>query len=433
MATTLSSLRKHTSNGLEIVKSEVKVAYLVGAYPAVSHTFVLREVLALRAAGVEVRTISIHRAERENLLSAADRAEYETTYSVLPAKVGALARAHLAALASPSAYFRTLRRALGFGRKDPKGRLWQFFYFVEGILVWNRCRRWGVRHLHAQMLNQASDASLLAVEYGRARDGEGAWTWSFTMHGPNEFFDVSRFAVAEKAAAADAVVCISDFARSQLMGFTAEDRWDRFEVVHCGLDPTEYDPVAVAAPRATDGEFRILCVGRLVSFKGQGMLLDALVELARRGIRARLTLVGDGESRATLEAKAEALEVADRVEFAGAVGQDEIRRYYADADAFCLPSFAEGVPVVLMEAMAMELPVVTSRIMGITELIDDGIDGLLTRPGRTDQLVEALARLATDRELRRRLGAEGRAKVVAEFDVRESGRRLAALFARVGG
>jgi glycosyltransferase involved in cell wall biosynthesis len=403
------------------------VAYLVGRYPAVSHAFVTREVLALREAGVRVETISIHRAAAQDTLSEVDRAEAERTYALLPARLGEVLRAHLRAIVSPRAYLATLARALRDGSPGVKGRLWQLFYFVEAVLVWRHCQRRSVRHIHAHHLNQASDAAMLAVQYANARGAGPPWTWSFTMHGPNEFYDTSRFRLAAKGGSAAAVVCISDFARSQVMGFAPEDRWSRFRVVHCGLDPTEFDPGRQPRRVATDC-FQVLYVGRLVPFKGQAILLEAIAAIRARGVDARLTVIGEGPSRERLERRVEELGLTGVVAFAGAVGQDEIRLRYAAADAFCLPSFAEGVPVVLMEAMAMRVPVVTSRIMGISELVQDGEDGLLVRPGRADELATALERLARDPELRERLGRRGREKVVAEFDVRESGRRLARIF-----
>jgi colanic acid/amylovoran biosynthesis glycosyltransferase len=404
-----------------------RVAYVVGRYPAVSHTFVTREVQAVRAAGVEVETISIHRAADSDALSAVDQAERDETYWLLPLRKGRFLRAHLRALCSPGAYLRTLRTALRGEVVGIKGRIWRIFYFAEAIMVWDHCRRRGVRHVHAHHLNQASDAAMLAALYGNARGAGAGWTWSFTMHGPNEFYDVSRFRLAEKAASAAFVACISDFARSQVMGFVPEDRWPRLRIVHCGVDPDQYDPQQVDR-REREGGFHILYVGRLVPFKGQGLLLDALARLRADGIDASVTLIGEGPSRSDLESKAQSLGLGEHVEFAGAVGQDEIRSYFAAADAFCLPSFAEGVPVVLMEAMAMEVPVVTTAVMGIPELVEGGADGLLVRPGRIEDLSEALSRLATEPELRRSLGARARKKVQAQFDVRDAGRNLAEIF-----
>lgn len=415
---------------MRTASEEKRVAYVVGRYPAVSHAFVTREVQAVREAGVRVETVSIHRAGSEDTLSELDRAEAGRTYALLPLRVGELLRAHLRAVTSPGAYLSTLARALRTGPAGARGLIWQLFYFAEAMMLWRYCHRRGVRHIHAHHLNQASDAAMLATEYANAAGADPGWTWSFTMHGPNELYDVSRFRLAEKAASAAAVACISDFARSQVMAFAPEEAWPRFQIVHCGLDPDEFDPGERPPARPEDG-FRILYVGRLVPFKGQGILLEAIAALRASGVDARLTLIGEGPSRRDLERRAQELGLAEFVDFAGAVGQDEIRSHYAAADAFCLPSFAEGVPVVLMEAMAMRLPVVTTRVMGISELVDDGESGLLVRPGRADELTRALARLAADPELRHRLGSRGREKVAADFDVREAGARLARMFSTV--
>jgi glycosyltransferase involved in cell wall biosynthesis len=162
--------------------------------------------------------------------------------------------------------------------------------------------------------------------------------------------------------------------------------------------------------------------------KGQRLLVDAIAELAKRGIQLEATIIGDGSERHAVESRAEELGVRDRVHFTGWVGQDEIRSHYEAADVFCLASFAEGVPVVLMEAMAMGRPVVATRVAGVGELVDDGKNGLLVSPGRVDQLAGALARLAQSPELRQSMGAEGRRKVAAEFDVDRAAEALVEIF-----
>jgi glycosyltransferase involved in cell wall biosynthesis len=264
---------------------------------------------------------------------------------------------------------------------------------------------------------------MLAADFGRA---EGL-SWSFTMHGPTEFDDVTAFALADKVRDAQWVACISDYCRSQLMKLVEPRHWDRLEIVHCGVDAERFAPVDRSA--RDPGALEVLCLGRLVPDKGQVILLDAVAALRRDGSDARLTLAGDGPDRGALEAHAKALGVADAVRFVGAVGQDRIRELYAAADVFCLPSFAEGVPVVLMEAMACGLPVVTTRITGVPELVDDGRSGMLVRPGRSDELAGALQRMLDDPEMRRRLGETGRRKVEAEYDIAGSVDDLYRLFA----
>jgi len=153
--------------------------------------------------------------------------------------------------------------------------VWQAFYFAEAILLWDVCRRRGVRHLHAHHINQAADAAMLACSFARGR-----MTWSFTMHGPNEFYEVRHFGLARKVAAAQAVACISDFCRSQVMAHVDPAQWGKLTIVHCGVNPEEYVP----APRPEgDGPVEVLCVGRLVPVKGQRLLIDAAERLVGEG------------------------------------------------------------------------------------------------------------------------------------------------------
>jgi glycosyltransferase involved in cell wall biosynthesis len=289
------------------------------------------------------------------------------------------------------------------------------------MILAGHCRRAGVRHLHAQFADAATDVALLVANYGG-----GGWTWSLAVHGPVEFYNVEALRLREKIARATFVQAISDFGRSQLMTLAPEDEWSKLHVVHCGIEPDVYRPEP-AAERA-DGDLRIICVGRLVHLKGQSVLVEAVAELKRRGVGCRVVFVGDGPSGERLAAQAAALGTGAHVELLGSVGQHEIRRHYLEADVFCLPSFAEGVPVVLMEAMALERPVVTTQIMGIPELVEHGVSGLLVPPGRVDRLADALQELATDSARRAEMGAAGRRKVVAEFDVNRSAERLREIF-----
>jgi glycosyltransferase involved in cell wall biosynthesis len=401
-----------------------RIAYLVSRYPFISHVFILREVLALRRAGADIHTFTIRRPDVDgNVLSVDDRDAYTTTHAIVPAQPLALVAAHLAALATrPRRYVSTLRLALALRARGARAALWQLFYFGEAALMWRECRRRGISHIHAHHANVASDVALLAAHLGGAR-----WSWSFTMHGSTEFFDVREHRLAEKAELARFVVCVSDHGRSQIMRILDPAQWDKLHVVHCGVD-------VAAFPLAERGEGNeILTVGRLDPVKGYALLIESVAELSRRGIDARLSIVGDGPQRAELERLAAALGMRERVEFAGAVGQDEIRRHYERADLFALPSFAEGLPVVLIEAMATGLPVVASRITGIPELVEEGVSGVLVRPGRGDELAAALARVLAQPAARRRaMGEAGRAKVVAEFDVDRSARELLSLFASGG-
>lgn len=408
--------------------SPPRLAYLVTRYPAISHTFLRREVEALRSLGVTVETFSMRRAGADQLLTDADREAFRTTYAVLPPRWGDLAGAHLRALLTrPRRYARAAATALAMRRPGLRGTLWQLFYLAEAGVVWDRCRRLGLRHVHAQFASNATDVALLAAELG----GRG-WSWSFTVHGPVEFYDVPGFRLAEKARRAAFVACISDFARSQVQAFLDPADWDKVETVPLGLDAAAF-AAGGRDGRGDGGATRVLTVGRLAGVKGQAVLLEALAQLAARGRRVELTVAGDGPERERLERRAAELGVADRVEFLGSVGQDRVADLYAQADVFCTSSFAEGVPTVLMEAMASGLPTVATRIMGIPELVEDGATGLLVPPGRADALADALERLADDPELARRMGEAGRRRVAEERDPRRSAERLVAVIDKWAG
>lgn len=413
----------HRSDSADVCQ----VGYVVHTYPSVSHTFVVREVRGVRKAGGRVETFSIHHARSGDVLSGVDREEAARTDSVLPPQPRRLLGAHVhALLRSPAAYFRTLAYGLSHSPPGLRSRVWQVFYFAEAIVVWSYARRKGIHHLHAHLGNVAADTCWLAGHYGNLAEPDAGWRWSFTMHGPTEFFAVERFNLARKVAAADLVICISDFCRSQLMGISDPVHWAKLRVVHCGVDLDRY-PYRLPD---TDG-LAVLCVGRLVPEKGQVLLLQAVEKLVRDGVDVRLTLVGGGPRLASLEAEAGRLGILDRVSFPGPVSQDEMPAMFASHNVFCLPSFAEGVPVALMEAMAAGLPVVTTRVAGIPELVEDGITGLLVPPGRADAVGDALRKLADDPSLAARLSRQGRQAVEASFDAEVAAQQLAVAFAHL--
>jgi colanic acid/amylovoran biosynthesis glycosyltransferase len=408
----------------------MKLAYLCARYPAISHTFVLREVETLRRRGVNIDTFAIRRASADHLLAAADHAAFQTTFAILPPRPKRLLLTHLRlVIRAPGAYVRTLAVALRLAPPGLRGHIWQVFYFGEAVVLWDECRRRGIHHIHVHLANVAADVALLATELGCAVSSTEPWSWSFTMHGPGEFFDVGRFRLAEKLRRALFVVCISDFARSQLMALCNPEEWDKLHVIHVGIPIGQFtNDGETASPSPADPS--ILFIGRQVPEKGQGVLLEAVALLAKRGTHVNVMLAGEGAARPAFECLAKHLGIASRISFPGAVGQDDIRALYAGASVFCLPSFAEGVPGVLMEAMAMETPVIATRIAGIPELIDDGHTGLLVRPGRADLLADALERLLTDSALCHELGSAARAKVIREFNSESSADELYALFQR---
>jgi len=402
-----------------------RIAYLTGEYPKVSHTFIQREAEALRGHGLEVMTCSVRRIGPENLTGPEERAAQASTFYLLAAARNPLrlVRDHGAALVrAPGRYLRALGLAWRTRPPGLKAALYQLFYFVEAGVLAAELRRRGVEHLHNHFANSSCTVAMLTSEISGI-------PFSFTMHGPAVFFEAEKWRLDEKIARAAFVSCISHFCRSQGMIWAAPEHWARMRIVHCGVEPARYgrDPDRAAGKR-------LVFVGRLAAVKGVPVLLEALARLRAQDPEVTLTLVGDGPERGWIEAHIGELGLGDAVTITGYLSQEAVAGELAKADIFVLPSFAEGVPVVLMEAMATGLPVVTTRIAGIPELVEDGVSGLVVPPGDVVGLAEALGALLADPARRTEMGAAGRAHVVAEHDIAKEAAWLAEILGgRAGG
>jgi glycosyltransferase involved in cell wall biosynthesis len=383
--------------------------------------FVLREVLELRALGFRIDTASINPPDRApDQLTAEEAAEAARTYCVKSHGLAGAAKAHLLALLRNFiGYWRGLGLAIRMGGLDLKRLFFNLMYFTEALMVGQWMRRNQQKHLHVHLAQQAATVGLFV----RRIFGFG---FSMTVHGPDEFYDANGQYLAQKIAAADFIICISSYTRSQLMKLSPYIHWNKFIVSRLGVDPRLFSP---QPQKAAPEIFEILCVGRLIPAKGQHLLIDAVQRLTRQGRRVRLRLVGDGPDESSLREQAAHIQISDGVVFEGAVNQDHIRTHYAAADLFCLPSFAEGLPVVLMEAMAMGIPCIATHITGIPELIRNGIDGLLVAPSDLEALVEALEKMMDDAALRQRCAASGRARILEHYDLQRNVRELAGHFA----
>ncbi|SLN22381.1 Alpha-D-kanosaminyltransferase [Roseivivax jejudonensis] len=400
-----------------------RLAYLTGEYPRASDTFIQREVAGLRAVGHDVLTCSVRRTGPEHLVGPEQRAEQSATFHVLEAarRPATLLAAHLRWMRAPRRYLAALGLAWQTAPTGLRGRLYNLIYFAEAAVLAAHLSDRGVSHLHNHIAKSSCTVAMLASALS-------GLPYSFTIHGPDIFFAPEHWRIDEKARRARFVSCISDFARSQLMCFAPTETWPRLHVIHCGVDPDRY-----AARQATAPGTRLLFVGRLAGVKGVPLLLDAVAALAPAHPELALDLIGDGPERAALEARARDLGIAARCRFLGYQGQDEVARALGETDLLVLPSFAEGVPVVLMEALAAAVPVVTTRIAGVPELVEDGVHGRLVPPGDGTALTAAIDALLQDPEVRARLGAAGQAKVRAGYDAGIEARRLATLFAAYAG
>ena len=391
----------------------LRIAYMTGEYPRATDTFIQREVAALRERGVHVQTFSIRRPADREFVGPEQITERDQTRYVLPPRLWDLIQSHAAALLkSPAKYFRAFRLAMTARPPGLKPLVWQLAYFAEAAIVAQQVNALRLTHLHNHFSNSSCSVAMLAAELG-------GFTFSFTMHGPAEFFEPHYWRIDQKIRRATFICCISQFCRSQAMIFGPADKWDRMHVVHCGIDPQLFQPA-----RNDSRGSRLLFVGRLAPVKGLPILLESLARLRQTVPDVRLRIAGDGPDRQRLVEQAQRLGIDDRVEFLGYQSQLQVRQLLRETDVFVMSSFAEGVPVVLMEAMAAGVAVVAPRIAGIPELVDDGQCGYLVPPGDPAALADRIEKLLLDPQLRNRFSAAGRSKVQNEFNIAAEVQRL---------
>lgn len=386
-----------------------RVAYLVSQYPAYSHTFILREVLQLRQFGVEIVTASINLPDRPfDKLTDIERQEAEQTFYIKQqGMVKAVVALVKTLVLNPVGLLRGVKHAIKLGGWNIKQVLYHFFYLIEALLLGQWMQTQNVQHLHVHFATPAASVGLLVkTVFG--------YSFSFTVHGPDEFYDVTGYHLLEKIVAADFVFCISHYARSQVMKLSPVQAWSKFDICRLGVDTERFIPAVKSKENAI---CQLLCVGRLTPAKGQAILLESVAQLKQQGITVHLTLVGMGPDEQSLKNYAESLDIVAQVTFTGAVDQDHILAYYNLADMFVLPSFAEGLPVVLMEAMAMEIPCITTTITGIPELIQQGQNSLLVPASDCEGLTQAIKQLAENPALRQQLGTAGRLKVLSDYEL----------------
>jgi colanic acid/amylovoran biosynthesis glycosyltransferase len=384
------------------------IGYLVSQYPAPSHTFIRREADAVRRHGLTVKTYSIRRPSPVELGAERDRQDAETTFYILPASPLIVLRAHVAALfAQPGRYIATLKLALGHRVPGLRALIWGLFHFVEAILLARQLERDGIARLHSHFGNAGGTIGMLAARFRNI-------PWSLTLHGISETDYPAGVLLPGKVAEAEFVACVSWFGRAQAMRITPPAHWPKLLIARCGVDRAA---LPARRPKAKDATpLALVCVGRLSPEKGQLGLIAALKRIRDAGHDVTLTLVGDGPSRALVDAAIATMGLHDAVRLTGRLDEAATLEAIAAADVLVLPSFMEGLPVVLMEAMALGIPVIASRVAGIPELVGDG-EGLLFAPGHWDEMTTAIIRLAGDQSLRTRLSKAASAKVEHEFDI----------------
>ena len=361
----------------------MKIGYIINSYPMPSHSFIRREMRALERQGVDLQRFSM-RTDRGSLVDPHDIEELERTEIVLEtAGAGGLARGVVGALRhGPRRFFRALAMAVRLGRRSEVGVLRHAIYLAEACHLRRRFADLSIPHAHAHFGTNSTTVALLM----RCLGGP---SYSFTVHGPEEFDKPGALSLDVKIAHCAFVAGVSAFGRSQLCRHADPGDWHKIAIVHCGIDPVRF-----ATPAAMPGGvLHLVSIGRFAEQKGQLTLLEALARHRAAGGATRLTLVGDGPMRGWIERRIGELGLADAVHLTGWVAEAEVERILSGAHVLAMPSFAEGLPMVMMEAMAAGRPVLGTFIAGIPELVTPDT-GWLIAAGDAAAMAAAIDRIA---------------------------------------
>lgn len=397
----------------------MKVAYVVNQHPKVSHSFIRREIAALGRSGIEVARIAM-RGWDAPTPDPHDADEKRATFYVLQRSVpGLLAGVCGAFLAAPGRFLRTLALTFKLAVRSDRPSLLHLVYFVEACVTARWVARERVQHIHAHFGTNSTDVALLTAELANV-------PFSFTAHGPEEFDRPLGLNLGEKIRRAAFVVAISSFGRSQLFRWVEHAHWHKIKIVRCGVDEAY---LAHHEPSRPSADF--VCIGRLCEQKGQLLLVSAFQKVVQSGTDCRLVLGGDGEFRDEIERLVRRFGLERHVRITGWISGPQVRAEILNARALVLASFAEGLPVVIMEAMAMGKPVVSTYVAGIPELVVPGETGWLVPAGDESKLVAAIKDCAdTPLPTLVAMGQRARLLVEANHDVNKEAAKLAELFKR---
>lgn len=392
-----------------------RIAYVVNQYPKVSHTFIRREILALERQGFDVLRIALRGWDAE-LVDEEDRRERERTQYVLQEGVFPLLWAVLRTLlAAPSHFFFALVLSIRMAQGAERALLYHLVYFAEACRILPWLKSFGATHVHAHFSTNSAEVVMLA-------NALGGPPYSFTVHGQAE---LQFGGLGEMARRAAFVVAISSFGRSQIYQRVGHAHWHKVKVVHCGLEPA-FHLVEQTLPATIP---RLVCVGRLSKEKGQLLLIEAAHRLAENGIGLDLVLAGDGEMRTEIEGLIARYGLANQIRITGWISSNQVREEILAARGLVLPSFSEGLPVVIMEAMALRRPVLATYVGGIPELVLPGENGWLFPAGSIADLAAAMENclLKSPEELQK-IGDAGHLRILERHSIDTEAAKLANLF-----
>ena len=396
----------------------MRITYFVNQYPKVSHSFIRREIHALERLGMTVQRIAL-RGKDDELVDPDDLRERANTEYVLDGNLSnVLISVFRILFSSPLRFFYAFKLALQMGWRADRPLPYHLIYFAEACQVAIWMKSVGTQHVHAHFGSNSTEVVMLAHALGGP-------PYSFTVHGPEEFDKPQALKLAKKIRHASFVVAISSYGRSQLYRWIAHEYWHKVKIVHCGLEKSFYD----VAPSETPKKARLVCVGRLCEQKGQLLLLEACRNLREKGLDFELTLAGDGEMRSEVERMIQVYNLSAYVKITGWISSNQVREEILASHAMVLPSFAEGLPVVIMEAMALRRPVISTYVAGIPELVINGQNGWLVPAGSVSELTLAIEKLLSlSAEHLKTMGDSAYASVLERHDIDTEATKLAALF-----
>jgi colanic acid/amylovoran biosynthesis glycosyltransferase len=400
-------------------QQKIRVAFLTSEYPRVSHTFIRREILALESLGYDIERLSVR--ESGPIADPADQEEAVRTTCLLEVRVWRHVLAFcMTVITSPLRIMRALHAVWTSWKVSDRSLLRHFAYLVEACTLARLLAGRRVNHLHVHFGKNAADVARLCRILGGP-------PYSMMVHGPGEFDSPRSQSLREKVRDAAFTTAISDFARSQLMRWCDYSDWHRIHVVRCSVN----DEFLQGRQHLHSETRTFVCVGRLTAQKGQLLLIDAVASLIHQGLQLNLILAGDGEMRSVIEQRIRHHGIQDYVEITGWIGERQVRDLILKSRALVLPSFAEGLPVVILEAFALGRTVISTAVAGIPEILESGTNGWLVTPGSIDGLIAAMQQcLRTPIAKLNEMAGEGRCRVLQRHVASQEARRLADLIER---
>ena len=397
----------------------MKIAYFTNQYPGISHSFIRREILALERLGHNVARFAI-RPSKDVVIANEDLAEAEKTRHIVTAGplvlLGLMARR---LFRNPAGVFGAFIEAVRLGAGSSAGLFRHFLYFGEALVLAEWLEEAGVGHVHAHFGTNATTIALLAGRVGKV-------SFSFTAHGPEEFERADDLSLRDKVIASAFVVAISHYGAAQLKKLTPPDHWHKIKIVHCGIEASFYDHDQVEVQPDPN---RFVCVGRLCAEKGQLDLVEAVAHVAQDFPDIQVDLIGDGPMRANIEERIRHLGVEKSVNLLGWKTPAEVREAILGAHAFVLPSYAEGLPVSIMEAMTLSRPVITTYVAGIPELVINGECGWVFPAGDVDMLASCLREaIGQEKAARANFVEIGRQRALLRHNIDTEAAKLASSF-----